>query len=40
MQPTLVFLYQRYFFNRDIGDNARAKYWLSRIDEHHKTDTK
>jgi hypothetical protein len=30
-------LYLRYFFNRDMGDLARANYWMQRIDEHKKT---
>lgn len=34
MNAHLLFLYQRYFFNRDIGDVNRANYWLSRINEY------
>jgi hypothetical protein len=32
----LLYLYQRYFFSRDIGDFIRAEYWLSRIKEYQK----
>lgn len=34
MDNKLLFLYQRYFFNKDIGDILRANYWLSRIKEY------
>lgn len=30
----LLFLYQRYYFWRDMGDIHRANYWLSRIEEY------
>lgn len=29
-----LFLWQRYTFNRDIGDYARAEYWAKRIEEY------
>ena len=28
-----LFLWQRYFFCKDIGDLARAQYWRKRIEE-------
>jgi hypothetical protein len=31
---SLLFLYQRYYFWRDMGDANRANYWLSRIKEY------
>ena len=34
MDSKLLFLYQRYFFNKDIGDTLRANYWLNRINEY------
>jgi hypothetical protein len=30
----LLFLYQRYYFNKDMGDVQRANYWLGRIKEY------
>ena len=34
MDSQLLFLYQRYYFNRDMEDVQRANYWLSRIKEY------
>jgi hypothetical protein len=34
MDSQLLFLYQRYFFNKDMGDVQRANYWLGRIKEY------
>jgi len=31
---SLLFLYQRYYFWRDMGDTNRANYWLCRIQEY------
>jgi hypothetical protein len=36
MKSDLLFLYQRYYFWRDMGDVSRANYWLSRIKEHEE----
>lgn len=33
MNSQELFLYQRYFFWRDMGDFTRAEYWLKRIEE-------
>ena len=32
-----IFLWQRYIFNRDMGDDSRAAYWLERIKEYNQT---
>lgn len=37
MDNQLLFLIQRYIFNRDMGDFSRANYWLSRIEEYKKS---
>ena len=34
MDSQLLFLYQRYYFNKDMGDVQRANYWLGRIKEY------
>lgn len=34
--PQLIFLYQRYHFSKDMGDVARANYWMARINEYKK----
>jgi len=39
MNTQLLFLWQRYFFNRDIGDLSSANYWLKRIEEFNKQNT-
>lgn len=31
-----LFLWQRYYFNRDMGDVNRANYWAKRIEEFNK----
>jgi hypothetical protein len=36
MNTELIFLYQRYQFNKDMGDVARANYWMARINEYKK----
>jgi hypothetical protein len=33
----IIFLYQRYFFWKDMEDFNRANYWLSRIKEYEET---
>jgi len=33
MDSKLLFLYQRYYFNKDMGDIQKANYWLNRIKE-------
>lgn len=33
-------LWQRYYFNRDIGDINRANYWLKRIEEYENINKK
>lgn len=30
-------LWERYLFNRDMGDIQRANYWMARIQEHEQS---
>jgi len=34
MDEKLLFLYQRWIFNKEIGDWNKADYWKKRIDEY------